>query len=47
VDKAGSFVIALTIGAGMTIASAVLLQTLVRTPIGAAELEGTAVAVAE
>ena len=47
VDKTGSFVIALTIGAGMTIASAVLLQTLVRTPIGAAELEGTAVAVAE
>ena len=47
VDKTGSFVIALTIGAGMTIASAVLLQTLVRTPIGAAELEGTVVAVAE
>jgi MFS family permease len=47
VDKTGSFVIALTIGAGMTIASAVLLQTLVRTPIGAAELEGTAIAVAE
>ena len=33
-------VIALGIGAGMTIASAILLQTMVRSPIGAAELEG-------
>ena len=36
VDTTGSFVIAL----GMTIASAILLQTMGRSPISAAEMEG-------
>lgn len=45
VDQTGSFVIALAIGAGMTLGAAVLLQLLVRDPIGAAELGGTPVPV--
>jgi MFS family permease len=46
VDVTGSFVIALAIGAGITILGAVLLQTLVRSQITSADLEGdTAIAV--
>jgi MFS family permease len=46
VDVTGSFVIALAIGAGITIRGAVLLQTLVRSQITSADLEGdTAIAV--
>jgi MFS family permease len=45
-DVTGSFVIALAIGAGITILGAVLLQTLVRSQITSADLEGdTAIAV--
>ena len=40
VDRTGSFVVALVIGACITVGSAMFLQFLVRTPIGAAELEG-------
>jgi len=40
VDVTGSFVIALAIGAGITILGAVLLQTLVRSQITSADLEG-------
>jgi sugar phosphate permease len=48
VDRTGSFVIALAIGAVITVIGAGLLHFLVRSPIGAAELEGTLVpAVAE
>ena len=42
VDVTGSFVIALAIGAGITILGAVLLQTLVRSQITSADLEGDA-----
>ena len=42
VDVTGSFVIALAIGAGITILGAVLLQTLVRSQITPADLEGDA-----
>ena len=46
VDVTGSFVIALAIGAGTTILGAVLLQTLMRSQITSADLEGdTAIAV--
>ncbi|MDR3538533.1 MAG: MFS transporter [Acetobacteraceae bacterium] len=44
VDRTGSFVIALAIGAGMTLLAAAALQLLVRDPIGAAELGGVPVA---
>jgi sugar phosphate permease len=48
VDKTGSFTGALAIGAAITVVGAALLHFLVRTPIGAAELEGeVAAAVAE
>jgi MFS family permease len=47
VDQTGSFVIALVIGAGMTVTAAALLHFLVREPIDAADLEGAMVAVAE
>lgn len=40
VDVTGSFVIALAIGAAITILGAGLLQFMVRTPIGAVELDG-------
>jgi MFS family permease len=40
VDQTGSFVIALAIGAGMTVGAAVFLHLLVRDPIGADELGG-------
>jgi sugar phosphate permease len=40
VDQTGSFVIALAIGAVMTLLAAIILQLLVRTPIGADELGG-------
>ena len=43
VDVTGSFVIALAIGAGITILGAVLLQTLVRSQITSADLEGDTV----
>ena len=39
VDLTGSFVIALAIGAGVTILGAVILQTVVRTPISSAMLD--------
>ncbi len=46
VDVTGSFVIALAIGAGITILGAVLLQTLVRSQITSADLEvDTAIAI--
>jgi MFS family permease len=45
VDTTGSFVGALAIGAVVTVCGAALLHFLVRTPIGAAELEGGAVVV--
>jgi MFS family permease len=45
VDQTGSFVIALGIGTAVTITGAAVLQVIVRAPIGAAELEGVAVAV--
>lgn len=41
VDMTGSFVIALAIGAGITILGAAILQVFVRSPISSAELEGT------
>jgi len=44
VDMTGSFVIALAIGAAITILGAGLLQFMVRTPIGAVELDGLPVA---
>jgi MFS family permease len=48
VDRTGSFVIALAIGAVMTVLAALVLHLLVREPIDAAELDGEAVvAVAE
>ena len=40
VDVTGSFTVALAIGAGVTVLGAAILHFLVRTPIGAAELEG-------
>jgi cyanate permease len=40
VDLTGSFVIALAIGAGITILGAVILQTVVRVPISSEALEG-------
>ncbi len=43
VDQTGSFVIALAIGAGMTLLGAIAMQLLVRDPIGAEELGGVAV----
>ena len=45
VDVTGSFVIALAIGAAITILGAGILQFLVRSQITSAELEGEAVAV--
>jgi MFS family permease len=45
VDVTGSFVIALAIGAAITVLGAVLLQFLVRSQISSAELEGTQVIV--
>jgi MFS family permease len=42
VDVTGSFVMALAIGAGITVLGAEILQFGVRTPIGAEELEGRA-----
>jgi hypothetical protein len=42
VDLTGSFVVALAIGAGITILGAVILQTVVRTPISTAALETVA-----
>jgi hypothetical protein len=48
VDTTGSFTGALAIGAVITVLGAGLLHFLVRSPIGAAELEGdVAVAMAE
>ena len=48
VDTTGSFTGALAIGAVITLVGAALLHFLVRTPIGAAELDGgVVVAVAE
>jgi MFS family permease len=44
VDRTGSFVVALGIGAAMTVAAAIILQLMVRNPIGVEALEGTAVA---
>jgi len=40
VDLTGSFVVALAIGAGITILGAVILQTVVRAPISSEALEG-------
>jgi MFS family permease len=40
VDYTGSFVVAMMIGAGVTVCGAALLHFMVRAPIGAAELEG-------
>ena len=40
VDVTGSFTMALAIGAGVTVLGAAILHFLVRTPIGAVELEG-------
>jgi len=45
VDVTGSFVIALAIGAAITILGAGILQLLVRTQISAGELEGSIAAV--
>jgi hypothetical protein len=45
--ETGSFVIALAIGAGITVTAAALLHFLVREPIDAADLEGAVPAVAE
>ena len=42
VDLTGSFVVALAIGAGITILGAVILQTVVRSPISSEALEATA-----
>jgi hypothetical protein len=39
VDLTGSFVVALAIGAGITILGAVILQTVVRAPISSEALE--------
>jgi hypothetical protein len=39
VDLTGSFVIALAIGAGITVLGAIILQTAVRAPIPAEALE--------
>jgi MFS family permease len=46
VDRTGSFVVALAIGAAMTVTAAALLHFLVREPIEAADLEGAVVPVA-
>ncbi len=43
VDMTGSFVIALAIGAGITVLGAIILQTAVRTPISAEALESAMV----
>jgi hypothetical protein len=45
VDVTGSFVIALAIGAAITILGAGILQLLVRSQISTGELEGTVAAV--
>jgi hypothetical protein len=42
VDLTGSFVVALAIGAGITILGAVILQTVVRAPISSEALEAAA-----
>jgi MFS family permease len=42
VDLTGSFVVALAIGAGITVLGAVILQTVVRAPIASADLEPAA-----
>jgi cyanate permease len=42
VDLTGSFVVALAIGAGITILGAVILQTVVRSPISSEALEANA-----
>ena len=39
VDLTGSFVIALAIGAGITVLGAIILQTAVRSPISSADLD--------
>ncbi len=44
VDMTGSFVMALTIGAGVTILGAVILQVVVREPIGSLGEEASALA---
>jgi ABC-type nickel/cobalt efflux system permease component RcnA len=41
VDVTGSFVVALAIGAAITVLGAAILQIFVRSPITSAELEGT------
>ncbi len=45
VDMTGSFVIALAIGAAITVLGAAILQFLVRAPISATDLDGSAIAV--
>lgn len=46
VDQTGSFVIALAIGAALTVLAAIILHLLVRDPIGAEALEGSVAAAA-